>query len=554
MRSSKSIRRTAPAVASTEDYIPGLAPLEGGTETPGHHLASPSSGWWVKQSAEQTINAAGQPIGYRHQLIHGRKVITSGVGADFGRTFSRQADFLNAQSTRALHQAITTRPRSGHPGQQSPQLINQLTPDIVIPMSTSPTLMPLDRCEYVAHVPLYSEFLLNHLSFARARGLPLYAVDDAASRSSSREAKFVFHLFPSRSVTVQVVKEPGQHLAQLTVTATPGRVLYGHNGHVLSQDEFHDFGAILVHYLTPLVSEPSSVLDLFPGLRPGGPTRWTYLELHLHIRDVGGMVFQKLRHASHPDLRVLSRCWEGESIELGRKEGNIQFSFYYKARQMRSKGGHLADVSREFDDILRLEVRLRGPAIAKYLGNGENIEEWTTTTCELIRGTFIEKAEVEKRLVRFTCQDLFRALRKLFGELRGVWFSDTVLADRKPLDEMGWFLASEACLSGRSLPELRSLMKIYLGDKWDNTGRIRKAAEAELKRQGLRFEELFADSTFQSQPGVSVPAVECCVKYGPEHIGVPWDITQAYTPVGQGFRPHVTFPLYFDCHHEIATA
>ena len=33
--------------------------------------------------------------------------------------------------------------------------------------------------------------------------------------------------------------------------------------------------------------------------------------------------------------------------------------------------------------------------------------------------------------------------------------------------------------------------------------------------------------------------------YGPEHIGIPWDITQAYTPVGQGFRPHVTFPLYF---------
>jgi hypothetical protein len=97
MRSSKSIRRTAPTIASTEDYIPGLTPLEGGTETPNHHLASPSAGWWVKQSAKQTIDAAGQPSSYRHQLMYGRKVISSGVGVDCGRTFRAQADFQNAR-------------------------------------------------------------------------------------------------------------------------------------------------------------------------------------------------------------------------------------------------------------------------------------------------------------------------------------------------------------------------------------------------------------------------------------------------------------------------
>ena len=432
--------------------------------------------------------------------------------------------------------------------------MNKLTPDFVIPMPTSPTLMPVDRCEYVAHAALHPGVLINPRGFARDHNLPIFAVDDAACSSSGREAKFSFHLFHSRSVTVEVVKEPGQPLSQLTVTANPGRVLHGHNGHVLSQDQFHDFGAILIHNLAPLVSETSSVPDLFPGLRPGGQTRWTYVELLLQLRDVSGMVFQKMRHGSHPDIRVTSRCWDDESIELGRKKGNIQFSFYYKAKQMRRKGWHLADVPREFDDILRLEVRLKGPALVKYLGNGKNIEEWATTSCKLIRGTFTETTEVEKRLVRFTEQDLFRALRKLFGELRGVWFSDVVMADRKPLEEMGRFLASEACLSGRSLPQLRSLMKTYLGDDWDDKGRIRKAAGAELERQGLRFEELFTESAYQLQPGVSVPAVECCVKHGPEHIGLPWEIKQAYTPVDQGFRPHVTFPPYFDCPDEIATA
>lgn len=112
MRSSKSIRRTAPTIASTEGYIPGLAPLECGTETPGHHLASPSSGWWVRRSAHQNINAAGQPIGYRHQLMHGRKVISFGVGADCARTFQRQADYQNTHDEQALYPIKEQTPNS----------------------------------------------------------------------------------------------------------------------------------------------------------------------------------------------------------------------------------------------------------------------------------------------------------------------------------------------------------------------------------------------------------------------------------------------------------
>ena len=98
MRSSKSIRPPVPAVASTEDFIPGLAPLEGGAGPPGHQSDTTSrSGWWVRRSAKQVTDAAGLPVGYRHQLMHGRKVIKSGVGADSGRTFRQQAEFLNTR-------------------------------------------------------------------------------------------------------------------------------------------------------------------------------------------------------------------------------------------------------------------------------------------------------------------------------------------------------------------------------------------------------------------------------------------------------------------------
>jgi hypothetical protein len=53
------------------------------------------------------MNAAGQPVGYRHQLMHGRKVMGSGVGADYARTFSRQAEFMNTRDERVQRRVVT---------------------------------------------------------------------------------------------------------------------------------------------------------------------------------------------------------------------------------------------------------------------------------------------------------------------------------------------------------------------------------------------------------------------------------------------------------------
>lgn len=88
-----------PAVASTEDFIPGLAPLECCFETPGHQSDTMSrSGWWVMRSARQKPDAAGRPAGYEHQFMHGHEIIKSGLGADCGRTFRQPAEFLNTRN------------------------------------------------------------------------------------------------------------------------------------------------------------------------------------------------------------------------------------------------------------------------------------------------------------------------------------------------------------------------------------------------------------------------------------------------------------------------
>jgi hypothetical protein len=52
--------------------------------------------WWVRSSAQQKLcPSTGRPLGFRHALMHGSKVVRSGVGADAARSFTAQAEFLN---------------------------------------------------------------------------------------------------------------------------------------------------------------------------------------------------------------------------------------------------------------------------------------------------------------------------------------------------------------------------------------------------------------------------------------------------------------------------
>lgn len=102
MQLSTSYQHAITTVATATDFLPGLAPPHGVDDQPGQHPVTPGSGWWVKRSTRQTVDAAGQPAGFRHQLMLGRKTVKTGTGADCGRTFSQQADFLNSRDSRDL--------------------------------------------------------------------------------------------------------------------------------------------------------------------------------------------------------------------------------------------------------------------------------------------------------------------------------------------------------------------------------------------------------------------------------------------------------------------
>ena len=93
----------------TPDTTPLFPHLEadGEATAPGAGAARDCSGWWVRTSSKQFVSAAGLPAGFRHQLMRGRKVVTSGIGADAHRTLSAQAAYANRLAERSSLQPPT---------------------------------------------------------------------------------------------------------------------------------------------------------------------------------------------------------------------------------------------------------------------------------------------------------------------------------------------------------------------------------------------------------------------------------------------------------------
>jgi len=65
---------------------------------------------WVRSSAKQVLNAAGQLAGFEHKLMRGSKTILTGIGPDTRRTFEAQADFLNQAKRTAQSDLLSTAP------------------------------------------------------------------------------------------------------------------------------------------------------------------------------------------------------------------------------------------------------------------------------------------------------------------------------------------------------------------------------------------------------------------------------------------------------------
>ena len=93
------------AAPEAHGWLPGLAACTsrgGGLPAPQGAGAGPhrAAAWSVRSSDKQVSDKHGQPAGFRHQLLWGKMIIKSGIGADWHRTFSTQAAFLNERGAK----------------------------------------------------------------------------------------------------------------------------------------------------------------------------------------------------------------------------------------------------------------------------------------------------------------------------------------------------------------------------------------------------------------------------------------------------------------------
>lgn len=96
-------------------FLPGFASIQYPCPTsPAIYPDGTCPEYWVRTSDEQTLDKYGHPIGFRHQLMRGKKTVRyhKGTGADTLRTLRAQATYFNsllaANTVTALPQAFLT--------------------------------------------------------------------------------------------------------------------------------------------------------------------------------------------------------------------------------------------------------------------------------------------------------------------------------------------------------------------------------------------------------------------------------------------------------------
>jgi hypothetical protein len=400
-------------------------------------------------------------------------------------------------------------------------------------MSPHFKIMPVDKTVIRTRLRFHPNLISKPEAFILQHDLTIRTVKSTDGSKSTRN--ITLDVLTYKGIKVELSKTSGVSFANTTIHFNPGVCLYGHNGIILSLTEFIDALGLLVTHLKPLLADPADWADLIPGARRGGVAYWSYLEVPFQRVDPDGTVLSSFRHARHPSIRTPTRHWP-TSLQIGGYRSKLQFSIYRKAIEMLEHHKLPESVLPDYQDVLRLEARMKEEKLVLYFGSGHNVE--------LIEG--------KERLTGFYPQDLIRGHRDSFSEMEGVYSFDDgseEIDKGKPLAATGRFLASMALDSRttQTLPELMAIIKFYTGADSDSETfrKIRKAAVAELSRHSsLSRDVLLSDSAYSAQHGIASEEIENKVGHETTDIFANPSIYSAYSPPDQPFNPLILWPGY----------
>jgi len=352
--------------------------------------------------------------------------------------------------------------------------------------------MPLDRCTITTSFPINPAVITNTDAFRIETGLELRDF-----RPSSQFIKGFMH----QSAVLQIGNYGGIRVyakkANLgnweakSIEVNPAKLLYGHNGRILSEAEGLTSLSVAAKLLSPLLANAEDAIHLIPGLADNSLAYWSKLEIPMHLHDPDGTLLHAFRNPGHPAIHKPALRGDGESVKLGAKRGGLKINIYRKDLEM-------AQLLRENDapepaQILRVEVSLSQDKLIRYLGSNVN-------TCRL---------DGISRLVRFSGSDLVAAHRLIVADLKGCFSQQQDSSDAPNDNKLGRFMALIAHNSSLTLDDLTAIYDRRFGLDRNTKSRVRTAAMDELSRQSpFSVDEVFSPAAYENQPCIQVPRLE----------------------------------------------
>lgn len=298
------------------------------------------------------------------------------------------------------------------------------------------------------------------------------------------------------TVIVNATKDPTWLIH--TIQFNPGNTLNGHNGHILTEEEFFRALTLLGQLVKPLLANPDEWLRVIPGVIADSPSHWLNLEIPYQIPDDTGEILKAFQNAKHSRINLPPLYTRnGQSIAFSNSEGDLLIRIYRKDIEMAAKrGGRKGSSS---TSVLRLEVALEGDELKHYM---------PCATWKIIEGT--------QRLVSFRPDNLRQAHHAVMTPFQGSYTrvptADGITENDEKLGRyMGW-VARETGLSVDDQFDYyrqRFLGRNKITSIRNAKSTLHRAARKELALLSpVKLEELFSDSAWNSQPAVSARKLE----------------------------------------------
>jgi hypothetical protein len=278
------------------------------------------------------------------------------------------------------------------------------------------------------------------------------------------------------------------------ITFNPGKVVYGHNGKITSENDFLLALSVLINLVTPLLHNSSDFIHIVPGLDGTGRAFWKKLEIPFHSDDQGNALYNAFKCISHPAIRKPPIAVAGESIKMASSDGGLTLNFYRKdievlAKHRRSK----YEIARPMP-LFRFEVGLAGKQLLEYLGTASNTK----------------KFDSQSRVVRFNAADLRSAHRKICSRLRGCYAPITPSkSPRSRRNKLGIFMGWIASESSLSLDDMLRFYGKKFGLEANTKSRLLNGANQQLSELSrISPETFFSEAAWLDQPGITIPELE----------------------------------------------